>query len=351
MKKLKIAQVAPLAERVPPKKYGGTEIVIYNLVESLITRGHQVTLFARSDSKTSAKLSPLYRPDPRAKKRQSARGYLVPNFWQTLELGRVFENANDFDIIHLHIGTTFFPYARLVKTPCVLTLHGRLNTAEAKFVHSAYPEIPLVSISNNQRRPLPKLNYAATVYNGIDLQKFKLGAGRGGYLAFLGRMSPEKGPVQAIQAAKKSGRKLVMAAKLDLVDRAYYQKKVEPLIDGRQIVFLGEINQKQKIEMLKNASGLLALIQWEEPFGLFMTEAMACGTPVIATARGSVPEIVKNGETGFVVKNLSQALRAINNLSKISRLACRQRVENYFSAQTMVDNYEAVYYKLICSKK
>jgi len=350
MKKLRIALVAPLAERVPPKKYGGTEIVIYNLVEGLVKRGHKVTLFARSDSQTSAKLSPLYHPDPKAKIRHQTRGYLIPSYWQTLEFGRVFEHAQNFDIIHLHIGSAFFPYTRLIKTPCVLTLHGRLNTKEAAVIHNAYSEIPLVSISNNQRKPLPKLNFIRTVYNGIDLTKFKYGAGQGGYLAFLGRMSHEKGPVQAIQTAKRAGRKLIMAAKVDTVDEEYFNKKIKPLIDGKQIIFLGELNQPKKVELLKNAAGLLALIQWEEPFGLFMTEAMACGTPVIATRRGSVPEIVEQGKTGFVVNNIAQAVRAIKNLPKIHRSNCRVRVEKYFSNEAMVDGYEQVYHKLIKQK-
>ncbi|MFA6588409.1 MAG: glycosyltransferase family 4 protein [Patescibacteria group bacterium] len=351
MKKLRIAQVAPLAERVPPKKYGGTELVIYNLIEGLVKEGHQVTLFARSDSKTSAKLSPLYHPDPKAQKRYQTRGYIIPNYWQTLEFGRVFEHANHFDVIHLHLGSAFFPYTRLIKTPCVLTLHGRLNTKEAAVIHNAYSEIPLVSISNNQRKPLTNLNFIRTVYNGIDLSKFKYGTGHGGYLAFLGRMSPEKGPVQAIQTAKRLGQKLIMAAKVDTVDEEYFTKKVKPLIDGKQIIFLGEVNHPKKVELLKNAAALLALIQWEEPFGLFMTEAMACGTPVIATRRGSVPEIVEQGKTGFMVDNVAQAVRAIKHLPKIHRPDCRKRVEQYFSKDTMVAGYEEVYYKLIRQKK
>lgn len=339
-----------MAERVPPKKYGGTEIVIYNLIDGLVKRGHKVTLFARSDSKTQAKLMPFYYHDPKAKKRHRSRGYLIPSYWQTLEFGRVFEHAEDFDIIHLHLGSAFFPYTRLINTPCLLTLHGRLNTKEAAVIHNAYPEIPLVSISNNQRRPLPRLNFIRTVYNGIDLSKFKYGTGRGGYLAFLGRMSPEKGPIQAIQVAKRAGRKLIMAAKVDTVDEEYFNKKVKPLIDGKQIIFLGEVNQPKKVKLLKNATALLALIQWEEPFGLFMTEAMAVGTPVIATRRGSVPEIVEQGKTGFVVDNVAQAVRAIKNLPKIHRPDCRARVEKYFSNDAMVDGYERVYHKLIKQK-
>lgn len=346
MKKLRIALVAPLAERVPPRKYGGTELVIGNLADGLAARGHKVTLLARSDSHTKAKLVSFYHPDPRARSRYASRGYMVPNYWQTLELGWVFERAKQFDVMHFHIGSTFFPYTRLVKTPCVLTLHGRLNTTEAAKVHNTYPEIPLVSISNNQRAPLPKLNFVRTVYNGINMHSHPMGTGKGGYLAFLGRMSPEKGPVQAIQAAKRAGMKLIMAAKVDTVDEAYFTKKVRPLIDGKQIKFLGEVDRVGKAKLLQNAVGLLALIQWEEPFGLFMTEAMASGTPVIATHRGSVPEIVADGKTGFVVGDTNDAVRAIKSLHAIDRKACRERVKKYFSVEAMVDGYEAVYEKL-----
>lgn len=347
MKKLRIAHVAPLAERVPPTKYGGTELIIANVVNELTRRGHKVTLFARSDSKTLAKLIPFSKPDPRAKKRLQSRGYAVPSYWQTLELGRVFEYAQEFDIIHLHIGAAYFPYTRLVKTPTVLTLHGRLNTLEAKVVHGTYPEIPLVSISNHQRKPLPRLNFIRTVYNGIDPSTFRFNDRPKNYLAFLGRMSPEKGPVQAIQAARRAGLPLIMAAKVDVIDLPYFTKKVKPLIDGKRVKFLGEVDHAGKVELLRNAVGLLALIQWEEPFGLFMTEAMVCGTPVIATGLGSVPEIVTHGKTGFIVKDVKTAVGAIKKLPNINRAACRQRVEKYFSVETMVNGYEAVYEKLI----
>lgn len=346
-RQLRIAQVAPLAERVPPRKYGGTELVIANLVQGLVKRGHHVTLFARSDSDTPAKLVPAYHPDPRATKRSRIRGYSVPAFWQMLQYGHVFEHAEEFDIIHMHVGSSSFPYTRLVQTPCVLTLHGRLNTTEAKIVHRAYPEIPLVSISNNQRSPLPKLNFVRTVYNGIDVTKFRYNDRPKKYLAFLGRMSPEKGPVEAIHAAKRAGLPLVMAAKVDVVDEAYFMKKVRPLIDGKRVIFLGEVNHAKKVDLLRNALGLLALIQWEEPFGLFMTEAMACGTPVIATRRGAVPEIVVDGKTGFIVSSVASAAKAIPKLQTINRAACRARVEKGFSLDTMVDGYLAAYAKLL----
>ncbi len=351
MKKLHIALVAPLAERVPPRKYGGTELVIANLANGLVERGHHVTLLARSDSRTKAKLVSFYHPDPRAHSRFASRGYMVPNYWQTLQLGWIFERAKQFDVMHFHIGSTFFPYTRLVRTPCVLTLHGRLNTTEAAKVHSAYSEIPLVSISNNQRAPLPKLNFIRTVYNGISMAQNPLGRGKGNYLAFLGRMSPEKGPVQAIQAAKRARMKLVMAAKVDTVDIAYFTKKVRPFIDGKQIRFIGEVDHARKVRLLQNAVGLLALIQWEEPFGLFMTEAMACGTPVIATNRGSVPEIVADGKTGFVVGNVGDAVRAVKSLPSISRATCRAHVAKYFSTEAMATGYEAVYRKLTRKRK
>jgi glycosyltransferase involved in cell wall biosynthesis len=346
-RRLRIALVAPLAERVPPRKYGGTELIIANIANGLVKRGHKVTLLARSDSNTKAKLVPFYHPDPRAKSRHAARGYLVPNYWQTLELGWVFERAKQFDVMHFHIGTTFFPYTRLVRTPTLLTLHGRLNTSEAAYVHNAYKEVPLVSISNNQRKPLPRLNFVRTVYNGIDVRTHPLGNGRGKYLAFLGRMSPEKGPVQAIQAARRAGLPLIMAAKVDTVDVEYFNKKVKPWIDGKHVKFLGEVDHAGKVKLLQGAVGLLALIQWEEPFGLFMTEAMACGTPVIATRRGSVPEIVADGKTGFVVKDVVGAVLAIKLLPTIDRRVCRDRVIEHFSVEAMVDGYEQVYERLV----
>ena len=204
-RRLRIALVAPLAERVPPRKYGGTELVIANLANGLVERGHHVTLLARSDSRTKAKLVSFYHRDPRARSRYASRGYMVPNYWQTLELGWAFERAKQFDVLHFHIGSNFFPYTRLVKTPCVLTLHGRLNTTESAKVHGAYPEIPLISISNNQRTPLPKLNFIRTVYNGISMKENPMGKGKGNYLAFLGRMSPEKG--QYRQFRQRSGQR------------------------------------------------------------------------------------------------------------------------------------------------
>ncbi|MCX6765156.1 MAG: glycosyltransferase family 4 protein, partial [Candidatus Nealsonbacteria bacterium] len=253
----------------------------------------------------------------------------------------------DVDVIHNHLGWRLLPFIDILKSPVVTTLHGPLDVKYQQKVYGEFKNCHFVSISNNQRKPLPGLNYAGTVYNGIETEKFPFKDKIGDYLAFLGRMSPEKGPLQAIEVAKKTGLKLKMAAKIDAVDKEFFESMVRPLIDNKQIEFLGEINHETKAEFLKNALVLLAPIQWEEPFGLYFVEAMACGTPVISFNRGSVPEIVENGKTGFIVNSTKEMADVIKNIDEIKRSDCREHVEKYFSVKKMTEGYTDIYNKII----
>ncbi len=346
---MRIAQIAPFDETVPPKKYGGTELVIYNITEELTKRGHKVFLLASGDSKTSAELLPIFPKGLRViRKFQNER---INEYLKSVGISKVLKylKALKVDIVHNHIGWRLLSFSSFVKKPIVTTLHGPLDVENQNLIYSNFKEANYVSISNNQREPLPDLNYIATVYNGIDIKKFPFSEKGGEYLAFLGRMSPEKGPVQAIMAAKKNGFQLKMAAKVDAVDKEFFKKNVAPLIDQKQIVFLGEVNHKEKVELLKGARALLAPIQWREPFGLFFIEAMACGVPVIATNQGSVPEIVEDGKTGFIASNEKEIAKALKNIGTIDRAACRKRVEEKFSSQKMADGYEKVYAKILKS--
>ncbi|HSI20497.1 MAG TPA: glycosyltransferase family 4 protein [Verrucomicrobiae bacterium] len=346
---MKIAVVVPVEESVPPVKYGGTELVAYNLVEGLVKNGHEVHLFATGDSKTSGTLHAVFpepvrvlAPDPSDSKLREAFKYVA--------IGRALEEIladEQFDIVHNHIGWRWLPFQNTYQAPTVTTLHGPLDSSYGKRVFEEYPDSKFVSISNDQRKKMPELPIEATVYNGIDVKRFEYVGTPGEYLAFLGRMSPEKGPKQAIQAALLAGERLVMAAKVDAVDQEYFKTEIEPLIDGEQIKFLGEVDHAGKVELLKNAKGLMALIQWDEPFGLFMAEAMACGTPVIAIPRGSVEELVVPEKTGIYVHSVEEAAEAIKRIHTIDRAACRKRAEENFSIESMVKGYEAVFEKLI----
>ncbi|MEX0594548.1 MAG: glycosyltransferase family 4 protein [Patescibacteria group bacterium] len=346
---MKIAQLVPVEETVPPRKYGGTELVASNLTEELVKRGHDVTLFASGGSKTSATLLPIFdqpvrelAPNPEDAKLRETYKYMA--------VGKAINEIvrGDFDIIHNHIGWRVLPFAPLVNAPIVTTLHGPLSDGYMKMVYSTFKKSPYVTISNAQRKPMDDLNYAGTVYNGIEVDKFTYNDKPADYVAFLGRMSPEKGPKEAIMAAKAAGIKLIMAAKVDAVDQKYFDSEIKPLIDDQQIKFIGEVDHPGKVKLLKDAIALFALIQWEEPFGLFMTEAMACGTPVIATRRGSVPELVQDGVNGFIVENTPEAVvAALKNISKIKRSDCRKIAEDKFSVGAMVTGYEEVYRKLV----
>jgi glycosyltransferase involved in cell wall biosynthesis len=343
---MRIAQIAPLWERVPPPAYGGIELVVGLLTDELVRRGHDVTLFASGDSVTLAKLESVY---PRAIRLDpSVKEYSI---YEMLELSRVYEQANEFDIIHSHVGSTALPYAALVKTPTVHTLHGVFTSDNAKMYTHACKQ-PYVSISNAQREPSLGLNYVATVYNGIDPSRYPFHPqpGEPPYLAFLGRLSPEKGPHLAIEIAKRTGWRLKMAGKIDLVDREYFEQEVKPHIDNEQIVYLGEANHEQKCVLMGNAVATLFPITWREPFGLVMTESMALGTPVVAIELGSTSEVIADGKTGFLCHSVEECVSAIAKVVEINRLACREHVIQNFSVKQMVDGYEAVYEKLLAER-
>jgi glycosyltransferase involved in cell wall biosynthesis len=341
---MKIALLAPFEERVPPEKYGGTELIVSNITEELVKRGHEVHLLATGDSQTKANLIPIF---PRSLRQENmAQDMKAREAMKYLGVGKALTILSDLkpDIVHNHIGWRVLPFTKLLNCPTLTTLHGPM--APQGYFYSQFKECFFASISNSQRKPLA-LNYVATVYNGIDISKLEFNEKPKDYFAFLGRMSPEKGPVQAIKIAKLAGVKLKMAAKIDAVDTEYFEKEVKPLIDGNQIEFIGEIGPQEKSDFLKNAIGLLAPIQWEEPFGLFFVEAMACGAPVIACRRGSVPEIVKDGETGLIINTVEEGAKAIKKIKKIKRKDCRKHVENNFSIEKMVDGYEKVYKKIL----
>lgn len=338
---MKIAQVAPLWERVPPPTYGGIELVVSRLTDELVRRGHEVTLFASGDSETLARLESVYpralRLDPHVKE------YAV---YETLELSKVYQEAAQFDIIHSHVGVPALPLANLVSTPTVHTLHGSFNPDTSQ-AYTHHQKQAYISISNAQRKVA--LNYIATVYNGISLDDYPFvpQPENPAYLAFLGRMSPEKGPQHAIKIAKQAGWRLKMAGKVDVVDVEFFEKEIAPQIDGKQIEFLGEIDHAQKAELLGNASVTLFPIGWSEPFGLVMTESMAAGTPVIAMNLGSVPEVIVHGKTGFICENYDEMASLIPKALELDRRACRSHVDNEFSVAKMVDGYEAAYEKII----
>jgi len=347
---MKIALLAPFEESVPPQKYGGTELIVYYLSQGLVERGHKVFLFAAGDSKTKAELISIF---PKAiRKEKAADDLKIREALKYIGISRIIKELKKIkiDIIHNHLGWRFLPFAYLFNCKTLTTLHGPLNIPYHQLVYKQFKEYPFVSISNSQRRPLPQLNFVATIYHGIDINQFEFNEKpKGDYFAFLGRMSPEKGPIEAIKAAKRAGVKLKMAAKVDAVDKEYFEKKIKPLIDGKQIEFLGEIKATQKSEFLREAKALLAPLCWEEPFGLFMSEAMACGTPVIVFDRGSAREVVKDRETGFVVKNIEEMINAIRSIEKISRKKCREWVEEKFTCQRMVTDYEKIYYEILKS--
>ncbi|TMA44984.1 MAG: glycosyltransferase family 4 protein [Deltaproteobacteria bacterium] len=335
---LRIAQVAPLYERVPPLRYGGTERVVSYLTEGLVESGHDVTLFASGDSLTRAELM----PGARRGLRLEPLGYDAI----ALHLGmllQVYDRAAEFDVIHCHTDYLGLPLARASRVPTLLTLHGRLDLPEVHPVYRAAPGVGLVSVSDAQRAPLTGVRWAATVYHGLppDLYRFHPTPGR--YLVFLGRISPEKQPDAAIRVAVQAGIPLKIAAKVDRADVEYFATVVRPLLDHPLVEFLGEVDDRQKGELLGQALALLFPVDWPEPFGLALVEAFACGTPVIARPRGSVPEIVRDGRTGFLCETEKQMAAAAIRVASLSRAACRREFEERFSVTSMVSAYERVY--------
>ncbi|MDB5410472.1 MAG: glycosyl transferase group 1 [Rhodospirillales bacterium] len=342
---MRIAQVSPLAEAVPPKLYGGTERIVAFLTDELVAQGHDVTLFASGDSVTSAKLEAAWprslRLDP------SLRDFLAPHM---LMMELVARRAEEFDIVHLHVD--YLGYSAMLRTdvPFLATLHGRLDLPELQPLYRVFGDVPVVSISDSQRGPLPHANYVRTIYHGLPERLLLPAFGAGGYLAFLGRISPEKAPDAAIRIAAKAGMKLRIAAKVDNVDRAYFAEKIEPLLSQPHVEFLGEIGDADKAEFLGNAAALLFPIAWREPFGLAMIEAMACGTPVIAMRQGSVPEVLDDGVTGFIVDDEAQAAAAARRLHQLDRARIRHVFESRFTARRMAEDYLALYRQLIAEK-
>ncbi len=339
---MKIAQVAPLWERVPPPSYGGIELVVSRLTDELVRRGHEVTLFASGDSETMAQLEAVYpralRLDPNVKE------YIV---YEMLEVSQVYQRAAEFDIIHSHVGISALPLASLITTTSTVhTLHNNF-TKDNRKAFSYHQKQPYVSISNSQRQI--DLNYIATVYNGIELTDYPFVAqpSEPQYLAFLGRFSPDKGPQHAIAIAKQTGWRLKMAGKVDLGDTKFFEQEIAPYIDGQQIEYLGEINHTEKTELLGNAAITLFPIAWQEPFGLVMIESMATGTPVIAMNLGSVSEVIAHGKTGFICQNYTQMAAMIPLALELNRQTCRKYVEDNFSVSQMVNGYEAVYGQII----
>jgi glycosyltransferase involved in cell wall biosynthesis len=343
---MRIAQLAPLYEPVPPRYYGGTERVVAVLTEQLVANGHDVVLFASGDSATSAELVPC---STRAL-RQDAR-IDDPMAHHIVQLGKLVERASEFDIIHNHIDYLAFPLARALQLPMITTVHGRLDLPDLRPLFSEYPEIRLVSISGAQRRPLPHAGWLATVHNGIDLHHFTCKERSGSYLAFLGRSSPEKGLPNAIEIARAVDMPLRIAAKVDAVDKAYFNETIKPMLRDPRVEYIGEIDETQKSEFLGNAYAYLFPIAWPEPFGITMVEAMACGTPVVAMARGSVPEVIAHGRTGFICQSLGEMVNAVRHAGRLSRRACRAHVEHRFSAEAMASSYETVYRSVVSKDK
>jgi glycosyltransferase involved in cell wall biosynthesis len=341
---MRIAQVAPLYESVPPKLYGGTERVISYLTEELVRLGHEVTLFASGDSETQAQLVPAC---PRALWRDGDCRETLPHHVRLLEL--VFQDVSRFDVLHFHCDYLHFPLLRRSPCPSVTTLHGRLHLPDLQPLFAAYAEVPLVSISNDQRRPMPWANWQATVYHGLPRNLHTFREQPGEYLAFLGRISPEKRLDRAIEIARRAGRKLKVAAKIYPEERDYYQRAIEPRLHASRsfVEFLGEIGGRDKNEFLGNAYALLFPIDWAEPFGLVMIEALACGTPVIAWRCGSVPEVITDGVTGFVVDSLDQAVQAVERIADLSRHACRTAFEERFDIARMARDYLEVYRRMV----
>jgi glycosyltransferase involved in cell wall biosynthesis len=343
---MRIAQVAPLYERVPPVLYGGTERVVSYLTEELVRLGHEVTLFASGDSLTRAKLEA---PCPRALRLDpTCEDSLAPHI---LMLGQVYQRAHEFDVIHCHTNYLGLPLVPFVSTPTVLTLHGRLDVPELGPLFRAYPQVALVSISDAQRQPLSGVTWAATVYHGLPLDLYSFHPRPGGSLLFLGRISPEKRPDAAIRIACQAGVPLRIAAKVDKVDQAYFDTTIRPLLDHPLVEFLGEVDERQKRRLLGEALALLFPIDWPEPFGLVMIEALACGTPVIARRRGSVPEVVRDGVTGFICETDAEMVAAVRQVAQLERAACRRAFEERFSVQRMAQEYLAVYEQYLTTRQ
>jgi glycosyltransferase involved in cell wall biosynthesis len=351
-RRLRIAQLAPPVERVPPLTYGGTERVVSSLSEELTRRGHDVTLFASGDSSTASHLVPIVQ---RALWRDDTDGMDFLPYW-AIALGKLASRIEEFDIVHNHLDYLAYPLSRLARCPVVTTLHGRLDLPGLPALYEEFSDVPLVSISDAQRRPLRRANWIATVYHGIDLGQFTFQPLRGNYLAYLGRISPDKGLDTAIRVARQGGWTLKLAARPPLpyrsdpnvcADWVYFEEVIRPLLDDPHVELVGEVAGVQRDRFLGGAAALLFPVCWPEPFGLVMPEALACGTPVLALNAGSVPEIIEDGVTGFVCSDADDLVEAVARLGELDRAACRRAAEARFSATAMVSAYERVYWRLV----
>lgn len=339
---LRIAQVAPLVEAVPPKAYGGTERVVSWLTEELVAAGHDVTLFAAADSVTSARLEPCA---PAGLRLSGVTDHTASHL---VMLDRVMRMAHMFDIIHFHIDLLQFPHARAFGGRCLTTLHGRLDLPDSRPVYEHFSDMPLVSISNSQRKGMPaSSNWLATIPHGLPQNAYAFSPERGAYLAFLGRISPEKGVDRAIAIAKGVGMPLKIAAKVDSADKRYFEESIKPLLGDPLVEFIGEVDDRQKGEFLGKAAALLFPIAWPEPFGLVMIEAMACGTPVIAWNHGSVPEVIEHGRSGYIVNDVAGSIAAVEMIERISRRDVRRCFEARFTSRSMAHAHVGAYCKLL----
>jgi glycosyltransferase involved in cell wall biosynthesis len=339
---MKIAQVSPLWESVPPKLYGGTERIVSYITEELVRLGHDVTLFASGDSQTAARLDAVCSHALRLN-----TGIFNRDAPMTMLQERSLGAAGDFDVIHSHLDFLGFPLARRNPLPVLTTLHGRLDLPELEPVFREYNEMPLVSISDAQRQPLPWANWQATIHHGLPRDLYTFHPQPQGYLAFLGRIAVEKRPDHAIEIAKRSGLPLRIAAKVDPTDLQYYRSEIEPLLDHPLVEFIGEISDAEKNDFIGNAAALVCPYDWPEPFGLVLIEALACGTPVLAYRRGSIPEIIDDGITGFVCESLSEMAEAVERIPLIDRRRCRAAFDERFTADRMARDYVALYERIV----
>jgi glycosyltransferase involved in cell wall biosynthesis len=339
---MRIAQLAPLAESVPPKQYGGTERIVSYVTEELVRQGHEVTLFASGDSETSARLEPMCREGLR-----KANGVSNPQAPFTMMLEKTFSSSEQFDLFHSHLDFLAFPLARRCGTPVLTTLHGRLDLPELKPIFAEFLDCPLISISDAQRKPLAWANWQQTIHHGLPEHLYSFHPAAGEYLTFVGRITPEKRPDHAIEIAKRAGMPLKIAAKVDPVDREYFHTIIEPLLSDPLVEFVGEITDREKNDLIGNAAALLAPFDWPEPFGLVFIEALACGTPILAYRRGSVPEIIDEGHTGFICETVDQMVKAVSGISTLNRQQCRSVFEKRFTVERMVQEYLGAYENLI----
>jgi glycosyltransferase involved in cell wall biosynthesis len=343
---MRIAQIAPLFERVPPRLYGGTERIVSYLTEELVRQGHDVTLFASGDSKTAAKLVPCC--DLALRLNPAARDPLP---YHVTMLEEVRKRAHEFDILHFHIKFIHAPLVHGVADRTVTTLHGRLDLPDLASFYGIFPQLPLVAISNNQRNYLHNVNWVGTVHHGLPRQLLRFAPRTSGsYLAFLGRISPEKRPDRAIEIAARSGMRLKIAAKVDRADQSYWEAMIRPMVEAySNVEFLGEIGEAEKASFLGGAAALLFPIDWPEPFGLVMIEAMACGTPVIAFRCGSVVEVLEDGASGFIVDTIEEAVRAVRRIARLNRATVRAQFERHFTVERMAHDYLEIYHRAAAS--